>query len=78
MAVAGIIINLLQLFLRVTIGGAMVYAGCELLSGTSLLSGTQFDSLITGIFVILLGFYCILFGVYNNFYRYFCCRRQWK
>lgn len=48
---------------RACVGGVMVYSGVELLRGEGLLSHSQFDSVITAIFVILLGVYCIFSGV---------------
>lgn len=50
---------------RVVVGLLVCYAGLELVRGNSLLTGSGFDSLTTGLFVMLLGCYVILASLWN-------------
>lgn len=48
---------------RVAVGCVIMVTGAELIRGEALLSGSQFGGLMTGIFVIALGLYCVLAGI---------------
>lgn len=63
MSAAGKVFELLMLLGRAGVGGLMIYSGVQLLRGEGLLSDSQFDSVMTGIFVVVLGIYCIFSGV---------------
>lgn len=49
--------------IRLVVGVTIVYSGSQLIRGDGLLSHSQFDSIITGVFIILLGAYCIFVSV---------------
>lgn len=59
MSVAESVLSVLLIVLRACVGFAMIYSGVELIRGEGLLSGSQFDSVMTGLFVIVIGLYCI-------------------
>lgn len=56
-------LNVLLILGRACIGGAMIFAGVQLLRGDGLLSGSSYDSPMIGIFVIILGVYSLYSGV---------------
>lgn len=70
MSAAGKIIQILVAVGRACVGGVIIYTGAQLLRGEGLLSGSEFDSIITGVFVILLGVYSIFSGVVIQLYDY--------
>lgn len=70
------ILNSLFVLARGCMGAVIVYAGTQLLSGSGLLSYSEFDSKITGLFVILLGLYCIFSGVFRPILEYMQQKRQ--
>lgn len=48
---------------RACAGGLMIFSGVQLMQGEGLLSDGTIDNTITGVFVVLLGVYCIVQGV---------------
>lgn len=68
--------NVLLMLCRVCIGCVMIYSGVQLLRGEGLLSYSQFDSVITGMFVILLGAYCVVSSVFVRIFEKFQQRYQ--
>jgi hypothetical protein len=63
MSAAGKVFELVVMLCRAIVGGLMIYSGVQLLRGEGLLSDSQFDSVMTGVFVVVLGIYCIFSGV---------------
>jgi hypothetical protein len=70
MMLAEKILNCLFILARGCMGAVIVYSGAQLLSGGGLLSSSEFDSKITGVFVIVLGLYCIFSGVVKPLLEY--------
>lgn len=66
MSVAESVVNMLLMVLRTCVGSAMIYSGVQLVRGEGLLSGSEFDSIMTGIFVILLGFNCVFLAFFKK------------
>ncbi|WP_136795501.1 hypothetical protein [Desulfosediminicola ganghwensis] len=61
---------------RIGIGMVMMYSGWELLRGTGLLSNTGYDSVLTALFVIGLGLYCIFRGGPAQLFELIQCRQE--
>lgn len=57
------VLNVLMILGRTCLGGAMIFAGMQLLQGDGLLSGSSYDDPMVGVFVILLGAYSLYSGV---------------
>jgi hypothetical protein len=73
------IFNCLFILARGCVGAVIVYSGTQLLCGGGLLSSSEFDSSITGAFVILLGLYCLFVGVVRPLFEYMQQKRPaWK
>lgn len=70
MSATEMILYVMLTLFRACVGGVMIYSGVELLRGDGLLSGSQFDSNMTGIFVIVLGLYCVFADVLRKFTEY--------
>ncbi len=78
MSAAGKIVSALLMVGRACVGGAMIYSGAQLLRGDGLLSNSQFDSIMTGIFILLLGVYCIFSGVVVRILERIQQRSHWR
>jgi len=48
---------------RICAGAVMIYSGAQLVRGEGLLSNSPFGDAMTGVFVIVLGAFCLYQGV---------------
>lgn len=65
-----IIVNIVLVSCRILMGWLIIYSGALLVRGEGGLATGHFDSVFTGVFVILLGFICIVGAffpvIFNN------------
>ena len=54
---------------RLVVGVVIIYSGVMMARGEGLLAGSQFDSVLTGLFVAFLGLSCVLAAIVPSWFR---------